>query len=122
MIDVDGFGDRFRGTVTVLLCLVALVSSVQDKMPKTAYFQFTELWFLWYITNILLIALFHICLNHIPKNKVDNIEHLDSFYTRKTNVSNARMKVNRLGMVLFGTITMMFNFIYYMMSVFKETV
>ena len=61
-IDVEIFSDRFIGTITTLLVQVSLLSSINDDLPKTSYFKFMDLWFLWYTTFIFAIILFHIIL------------------------------------------------------------
>ena len=110
-IDIGNFSDRFVGTVTTLLVLVALLSSLSDDMPKTSYFKFIDLWFLWYISAILMITVYHIFLNHIPNNKVEYI--LDG---KKVQKLSKRAKVNRIAIVIFAISTLVFDIVYFLMS------
>ena len=110
-IDISNFSDRFVGTVTTLLVLVALLSSLSDDMPKTSYFKFIDLWFLWYISAILSITVYHIFLNHISNNKVEYI--LDG---KKIEKLSNRAKVNYIAIVVFAISTFVFDIIYFIMS------
>ena len=64
-ISVDNFSDRFMGAVTALLVLAALLAALSDQLPKTAYFKFVDLWFTWFICNILVIILGHIVIDYL---------------------------------------------------------
>ena len=110
-IDIDNFSDRFVGTVTTLLVLVALLSSLSDDMPKTSYFKFIDLWFLWYISAILTITVYHIFINHIPNDKIEYI--LDGKKVRKLS---KRAKVNIVAIFVFAISTLIFDIIYFLMS------
>ena len=111
-IDIENFSDRFIGTVTALLVLVSLLSSVNNDLPKTSYFKFIDLWFLWYITNILIIILFHILINHIPNNLIqDRTKMMKNDVTEREK--SLREKVNRLGIIAFAVITIVFVIIYF---------
>ena len=69
-ISVEDFGNRFIGTVTALLVLAALLSSISESLPRTSYFKYIDLWFLWYLANIFGIIIYHIILDMdiIPEN------------------------------------------------------
>ena len=110
-IDIGNFSDRFVGTVTTLLVLVALLSSLSDDMPKTSYFKFIDLWFLWYISSILSITVYHIFLNHIPNNKVEYILN-----GKKVQRLSKRAKVNRIAIAVFAISTLIFDIIYFLLS------
>ena len=69
-INVQNFNNRFMGSVTFLLVLAALLGSINNSLPKTSYFKYIDLWFLWYITNIFLIIISHIILDGL--NDEDN--------------------------------------------------
>ena len=66
-IGTRNFSDRFMGTVTALLVLVSLLSSVNEDLPKTSYMKLIDLWFLWHITSLLVIIIFHIILDRMRK-------------------------------------------------------
>ena len=58
----DDVSNRSRTTVTILLVLIALLQTVKKDFPKTTYYKFIDLWFLWYTLNIFLICIYHIML------------------------------------------------------------
>lgn len=62
-INIKDFNDRFMGTVTALLVLASLLSSINMTLPRTSYFKYIDLWFLWYLANIFAIILYHIILD-----------------------------------------------------------
>ena len=68
-IDIEDFSDRFMGAVTTLLVLAALLSSLGATLPKTAYFKFIDLWFNWFVINIVVIILIHVIVDFILKQK-----------------------------------------------------
>ena len=68
-IKLNDFNDRFIGTVTALLVMTSLLGSINMTLPRTSYFKFIDLWFLWYIANIFSIITFHIIVDYDWKNK-----------------------------------------------------
>ena len=110
-IDISNFSDRFVGSVTTLLVLVALLSSLNDDMPKTSYFKYVDLWFLWYISAILSITIYHIFNNHVPNDKVEYIVN-----GKKVQKLSKRAKVNRVAIVVFAMTTLTFDIIYFIMT------
>ena len=64
------------GAVTALLVLAALLSSIDDQLPKTAYFKFVDLWFNWFIANIFVIILIHVIIDYY--NRKDNEKNVQS--------------------------------------------
>ena len=105
-IDVDHFSDRFIGAVTTLLVLVSLLNAKNEELPKTSYFKFIDLWFLWHISSIFAITVFHIFTNHITNEK-----------GRNAKMVTQRGKANRLGAVFFAIIAIVFDIIYFLLSV-----
>ena len=67
-IDENDFSNRFMGALTALLVLAALLASLGDLLPKTVYFKFIDVWFNWFIGNILVIILIHVVIDHLDKN------------------------------------------------------
>ena len=120
-IDVENFSDKFIGTITTLLVLVSLRSSVNEDLPKTSYFKFIDLWFLWYISSILFITLFHIVINSLRnENKVGSFGRLMIATKNEQQVAfneSRRMKVNKLGVVIFPLATIIFNILYFDASI-----
>ena len=118
-IDIENFSDRFIGAVTALLVLVALLSSVQNELPKTSYFKFIDLWLLFFISNNLFIILCHIFLTYIPANqsrleqlaiRADNTVSIVSNETTKNQT--LRAKANKMGIIVLAINTFIFVIIY----------
>jgi len=61
-IKPDDFSERIMVSVTVLLVLAALLTPIKGRIPPTSYYKYIDLWFLWYITYIFSITIFHITL------------------------------------------------------------
>ena len=68
-IEDGNFSDRFMGSITALLVFASILASLRNGMPKTSYFKYIDLWFIWNITNIFLITVFHVILDRILKQK-----------------------------------------------------
>ena len=77
------------GAVTALLVLAALLSSIDDQLPKTAYFKFVDLWFNWFIANIFFIILVHIFIDYY--NRRDR-----SINERDENYPNTKLKLSQV--------------------------
>ena len=88
-IHVEDFSNRFVGAVTALLVLAALLSSIDDTLPKTAYFKFVDLWFNWFIANIFFIILIHIIIDYC--NRKDNEKN-----EQEENYQNSTVKVRQV--------------------------
>ena len=104
-IDLNDFSDRFIGSVTTLLVLVALLNAKNEELPKTSYFKYIDMWFLWYITSILTITLFHIYTNHITNEKKEPSQKLSQ-----------RAMVNRFAIVAFAAAAILFDLVYFYMT------
>ena len=72
-INIENFNDRFMGTATSLLVLASLLSSINTSLPKTSYFKYIDLWFLWYLANIFCIIIYHIALDTIKTTHKDDL-------------------------------------------------
>ena len=115
-IEVDKFSDRFMGCVTALLVLVSLISSANEDLPKTSYFKFIDLWFLWHITSILLITLFHILVNHIQNNEVESRSLLIAKNETEKKDHSLRFRVNRFGSFIFAAAHILFVIMFYVLQ------
>ena len=71
-IDIANFSDRFMGSITALLVIAALLASFKEDLPKTSYFKYIDLWFMWNIINIFIITVYHIALDQIMKRGFSN--------------------------------------------------
>ena len=48
---VTNFSDRVMVALTVMLVMASLQSSIQDSLPKTAYFKFIDWWILFVLNT-----------------------------------------------------------------------
>jgi len=110
-IKLENFNNRIMVSVTSLLVLSSLLGSINRGLPKTSYFKYIDLWFLWYITNIFLIIISHIIIDNIP-----NILRIKS--TGPTDIPNLpinspkRKLANRIAIATFPLFTICFTIIY----------
>ena len=131
-IDIGNFWDRFVGTVTTLLVLVALLSSLSDDMPKTSYFKFIDLWFFWYIANAFIIIWHHMVIENFDRifNKktqdvlplhntwASSIDHENSLTQEQVIKSQnhqrfSKESVSAVAIVVYPTLTAVFNIVYF---------
>ena len=84
-IDIDDISNRSRTSVTLLLVYIALLQTVKKEFPKTTYYKFIDIWFLWYIANTFVISLYHIIVPRFLKNRIRQDMTL-------TNTGSASMK------------------------------
>ena len=115
-IDLRNFNNRFMGSVTSLLVLSSLLNSMQNSLPKTAYFKYVDAWFSWYITNSIFMIATHVLLDNIPrvessisKIMVMSCNHDDTL-TRCKTLQN---RMNQVAIILFPALSITFNVLYF---------
>ena len=120
-INIKNFNNRIMVSVTTLLILVSMLTSINADLPKTSYFKYIDLWFLWYICNILLIITFHIFIDHIEHgikttNKIAPMDPEDANGKcgRFTNLFNklSASTVNTCAYYITPILTLVFCFVY----------
>ena len=126
-INPYNFNNRFMGSVTVLLVIVSLRGSIASDLPKTSYFKYIDLWFLWYITNIFFIIAYHILVDNVSSetrltivtsqimsqgNRPKDYDEEDTLIKYST-----KARVNRYAIILFPLITVFFNIIYFTLTI-----
>ena len=125
-IDIDNFGDRFMGTITALLVLVSLMDSVNEHLPRTSYFKYIDIWFLWYLLNVLFIILHHVVLSHIEHKETDSTTLVRPIVDtgEESGEINCRAKfrltktnVNKIAIVTFSLSTVLFNAVYFYLTI-----
>ena len=121
-IQILNFNNRFMGSVTILLVLVSLRGSIANDLPKTSYFKYIDLWFMFYITNIFFIITYHIYLdNFSPKTVLVSSEHC----TKENQEDDAmqtkyilnRHRMNRYAKISFPILTIIFNIVYFSLTI-----
>ena len=126
-INVDNFSDRFMGAVTALLVLAALLSSLGDHLPKTAYFKFVDLWFSWFILNIFSIILIHVLVDYFNKIRQQDDPIIQQVLPAKPNFdtfvekkkTQPGIKINEICKIAMPTITGIFVIAYFCVNVLQ---
>ena len=129
-IKIEDFTDRIMVTVTALLVLVSFLASVRQELPKTSYFKYMDLWFLWYVSSIFMITIYHIFLDMVDDGKEHQnsigalsriqIEPIDKpssekvkYGDKESSTSIRKNYINKWALAVFPTFTMIFNAIYF---------
>ena len=109
------------GSVTSLLVLVALLNSMQGNLPKTSYFKYVDLWFLWYIINSISMIGAHVVIANLEDSELRDSVPL-AFTDKTIDISeehtSQRGKANKIAKIIFSLLTVLFNIIYFITSVF----
>jgi len=126
-LDIDDVSNRSRTTVTLLLVLIALLQTVKKDFPKTTYYKFIDIWFLWYVFNIFLISLYHIILPRIRSSlREANIAPITTEEGQKTKACKYTQqdiyltkKIKQIDLViviLTPLIMLAFNLVYFILT------
>ena len=126
-LDVDDISNRSRTSVTLLLVLIALLQTVKKDFPKTTYYKFVDMWFLWYVFNIFLISLYHIILPRIrsslreanitPKTTEEGQKTKACKYTQQDIYLTKKIKQIDLVIVILTPLIMLgFNLVYFILT------
>ena len=115
-IKVEDFTDRIMVTVTSLLVLATLHGSINSELPKTSYFKYIDLWFLWYLTNIFCIIIYHIILDkvEIKNGKIVLINLQKPLTAHRTTIRSNRARVNNIAVAILPVSTLIFNLVYFL--------
>ena len=126
-IDIHDMSNRSRTSVTLLLVYIALLQTVKKEFPKTTYYKFIDIWFLWYIANTFLISLYHIILPRLLKNRIrQDMTLTNTKSARMKNAweevfgqDNATGKIRKLDLILILSlpiVMIIFNFFYFTLT------
>ena len=126
-LDVDDIGNRSRTSVTLLLVFIALLQTVKKDFPKTTYFKYVDIWFLWYVFNIFMVSLYHIILPKMRgKLRNGNSTSTSTVEVKKTNawqdknpdISSATKteKLNIFVIIITPLIMLAFNLVYFILT------
>ena len=134
LIKTDDFTDRIMVTVTSLLVLVSLLGSVSNDLPVTSYFKYIDLWFIYYVSGIFMLTVYHILLDMVDENpqgtegnlkkeklfRVSPLNPKKQFSKDDANIKTldgARRKkdrINLIGLIIFPVLTTIFNLLYFL--------
>jgi len=136
-ITLENFNERIMVSVTALLVLAAVLGSIKSGLPNTSYFKYIDLWGLWYTTNIFLITAFHITADRIeagfvmPQPQSESATQVIAWADHGPTTANAQqklskaskqMRMNKLGIIFFPTITITFNLIYFIVNAYNYSI
>ena len=93
---------RFMGSVTALLVLAALLGSMKTSLPSSSQVKLIDFWFIWYVVNIFFIIIFHVVIENLDQKIISD-------YTKE--------KVNRMVICFLPFPILVFNFVYFTLSV-----
>ena len=101
-IPIHNLSDRFMGSVTALLVLASLLGSMDGSLPKSAEMNLIDFWFLWYITNIFSIIVFHVVM-----------EKKKAYSTKKKEAMNKTVSF------ILPCLVLSFNIVYFSLSIIQ---
>ena len=123
-LEADDFTNRNRISVTVLLCLTTLFGtiSIREDFPKTTEFKYVDIWFLWYLTNTLLINCHHVMMDKLYNKSQTRCIHVKTSSGRMNRDEILRnfkqfwkfpKIINYVAATFFLTANVLFNIVYF---------
>ena len=100
-LHVRNLNERFMGALTALLVLAALLGSMKQHLPLSSHMNFIDFWFLWYITNIFAIIVFHVVIDGL-----------------RIPIQRKEM-VNKSAVIILPVIMLVFNMVYFSLCVMQ---
>ena len=102
------------------MVLAALLASMADRLPQTSYFKYIDLWFTFYIINIIALIMLAIFVNAIFKQD-------DPMFVSKKVVNQQvginpeskrkrAIEYNNIAKILFPAIVALFSILYFFLS------
>ena len=125
-IKIEDFTNRNRISVTLLLALITLFGSVSIRVdfPTTSYFKYIDIWFIWYLMNLVMIIALHIFVENFmygsakidlriqPQPMTDAGE--DGEF--KMQAMRKIERINKTALIFFPIAMMVFNCIYFYLT------
>ena len=106
-MDIDHSGDRFAGSVTVMLVLTSLLNIVNGDLPETSYMKLIDLWFVWHIGMGFGVTMYHIALRATTRQ-------LELEISDETTFLNGRpSNINGYAIVIFPVVNGVFYGVYF---------
>ena len=125
-IKIEDFTNRNRISVTLLLALITLFGSVsmRDDFPTTSYFKYIDIWFMWYLTNLVMIIALHICVEKFIDGtaKIDlriqpqPMPDVGGEAARKEQAMIKIRRINKAALISFAIAMIVFNFTYFYLT------
>ena len=112
-LDINNSGDRFAGSLTVMLVLVSLLDIVNGDLPETSYMKMIDLWFLWHIGMGFGVTMYHIALRIVTRDM--QLDRQTDFEINEEHKSSRQKlnKINRYATIIFPTVNGLFYGIYF---------
>ena len=112
-INLDNFNNRFMGSLTSLLVLCSLLNAMTNTLPKTSYFKFVDFWFLWYISNSIVMISFHVLIDYQSRQHKSRVSPVQKtkFPVLKITTWNSS-QLNKFAIIGFPIMNGIFNAVY----------
>ena len=108
-MDVDHSGDRFAGSVTLMLVLTTLLNVVNGDLPETSYMKLIDLWFVWHIGMGFGVTIHHIALRTTARHMIYGAQTNEEMTFLNGRLSN----INDYAIIIFPVINGVFYGIYF---------
>ena len=121
-LDMGDLVNRSRISVSVLLVLVTFFGSISIKedFPKTTSFKYIDIWFLWYLTNTLVIIYYHVVIVNLYRRDsstkhVSPLLHMDDTNDEPIRRKTLKKKIfiNSIVTIFLFLSTISFNLTYF---------
>ena len=124
LLRVNDFTNRNRISVTVLLALVTLFGATAstDEYPETTYLKYIDVWFLFYLANLLLVIIHHIAMEmlwHDPNKVVlANNGGVGDMYEGEARKEkrNKQLYLKKISTIFFPVTMTIFNVVYFIIT------
>ena len=123
-VDLDQPGDRFKGSVTVMLVLTTLLNVVEMDLPETSYIKLVDFWFVWHIGMIFCITSYHIALQRMRKHltTIDNTNAVIPYHQVDVAINEKHAKrilniINNSAIIIFPIVNSIFYAIYFYITI-----
>ena len=123
-VDIQRPGDRFMGSVTVMLVMATWISVISGDLPKTSYVKLIDIWFVWHLSISFVVVIYHIFLDGtnsriatfpISEVKPRSQDYGEEVTTMKLKNSNIKI-VNKRGATVLSLVNFTFYIIYFIIS------
>ena len=123
-VDIDRPGDRFMGSVTVMLVMATWISVISGDLPKTSYVKLIDIWFVWHLSITFLVVIYHIFLDrkklHPATFPVIEVKPSPKDFDDETTSmkpQNSSMNIfNKRSAAFLSILNLMFYVIYFIVS------
>ena len=108
---------------TYLLVIVTLLNAINNDLPKTSYVKLIDIWFVWHITSIFAMIIYHIMLDimrkHFEKTDDDRVHPFTATEDEdimETDGTNKIRTINNNTIMAFPIVNSVFYGIYFYLT------